>query len=339
MTVQEKFANTIAADKNMNRKEIHQWSTRFHYKSMDELKQELTGIGVRLPLSDSLEALKREVKLGAKTMHNGMAVQPMEGCDGTADACPAELSLRRYDRFARSGAGLIWAEAVAHHAEGRATRASSRLTPGQSGRLQEVRLRYEANLPAGRTASRPIADHAGNPFWPLLQAGGRACAAYRVQQPNLEGDRPIADRVRLVRHVSVRPEIEQVRRIGLVGRAGRDGVDVECANRYLNSELLSAYNREGEARRLAREPHPSAAAGIAAAQAATGSDFIVTSRLNVYDGFPASVRRWECARGEGAGIDLTEPLELVRYALHREMGVKKLLDVTIGKIRLLQPAV
>ena len=55
---------------------------RFHYKSMDDLKQELTRIGVRLPLSDSLEALKREVKLGARTMHNSIAIQPMEGCDG-----------------------------------------------------------------------------------------------------------------------------------------------------------------------------------------------------------------------------------------------------------------
>lgn len=65
-------------------------------------------VGVRLPLSEDLSALQREVKIGSKTAANSIAIQPMEGCDGTADGRPAELTLRRYDRFARSGAGLIW---------------------------------------------------------------------------------------------------------------------------------------------------------------------------------------------------------------------------------------
>lgn len=44
----------------------------------------------------------------------------MEGCDGTGDGKPDELTLRRYDRFARSGAALIWEEATAVCEEGRA---------------------------------------------------------------------------------------------------------------------------------------------------------------------------------------------------------------------------
>ena len=32
---------------------------RFHYKSLDELKQELDLVGVRLPLSEDLSALQR----------------------------------------------------------------------------------------------------------------------------------------------------------------------------------------------------------------------------------------------------------------------------------------
>ena len=44
----------------------------------------------------------------------------MEGCDGTADGAPDELTVRRYDRFADSGAALIWGEACAVVREGRA---------------------------------------------------------------------------------------------------------------------------------------------------------------------------------------------------------------------------
>ena len=56
--------------------------------------------------------------VGSKTIANRIAIQPMEGCDGTADGKPDELTLRRYDKFAASGAGLIWEEATAVWEEG-----------------------------------------------------------------------------------------------------------------------------------------------------------------------------------------------------------------------------
>src|SRR5580704_4617666 len=52
---------------------------------------------------------------------NRFAVQPMEGWDGTSDGNPSEHTLRRWQRFGRSGAKLIWGgEAVAVCHEGRA---------------------------------------------------------------------------------------------------------------------------------------------------------------------------------------------------------------------------
>jgi 2,4-dienoyl-CoA reductase-like NADH-dependent reductase (Old Yellow Enzyme family) len=44
----------------------------------------------------------------------------MEGCDGTTGGSPDELTIRRYDRFATGGAGLIWFEATAVMPEARA---------------------------------------------------------------------------------------------------------------------------------------------------------------------------------------------------------------------------
>lgn len=72
----------------------------------------------------------------------------------------------------------------------------------------------------------------------------------------------------------------------LAEKAGFDGVDIKCCHRYLNSELLSAYNREGRyggslenRTRLLRE-------SVKGAIDSCASNFIVSSRLNVYDGFP-----------------------------------------------------
>src|SRR5262245_4333391 len=44
----------------------------------------------------------------------------MEGCDGTLDGRPGELTFRRYRRFGAGGAKLIWGEATAVVEEGRA---------------------------------------------------------------------------------------------------------------------------------------------------------------------------------------------------------------------------
>src|SRR5689334_6056084 len=49
-----------------------------------------------------------------------MCIQPMEGCDGTLDGHPDELTYRRYRRFGAGGAKLIWGEAAAVVEEGRA---------------------------------------------------------------------------------------------------------------------------------------------------------------------------------------------------------------------------
>src|SRR2546430_16049932 len=60
--------------------------------------------------------VKGESKIG-----NRIAVQPMDGWDGSPDGTPTESTIRRWQRFGRSGAKLIWgggAVAVTH--EGRA---------------------------------------------------------------------------------------------------------------------------------------------------------------------------------------------------------------------------
>ena len=44
----------------------------------------------------------------------------MEGCDGTLDGAPDELTFRRWARFGAGGAKLLWGEAVAIDPDARA---------------------------------------------------------------------------------------------------------------------------------------------------------------------------------------------------------------------------
>src|SRR6202047_646603 len=59
---------------------------------------------LRGPESPLAGAIVREaIKIG-----NRFAVHPMEGWDGTSDGNPSEHTIRRWQRFGRSGAKLIW---------------------------------------------------------------------------------------------------------------------------------------------------------------------------------------------------------------------------------------
>ena len=100
----------------------------FTCKTLEELRQAAEGAGVRLPLSDGTDALHRPLTVAGRVLPNRIAIQPMEGFDSATDGAPGDLTLRRYDRFARSGAALIWFEACAVRREGRANPRQSFLT-------------------------------------------------------------------------------------------------------------------------------------------------------------------------------------------------------------------
>jgi len=97
----------------------------FTYKNLDELRQSCSAIGaehVRFePDPARVRAiLARPVQVADIDVGNAIAIHPMEGCDGTLDGSPGDLTIRRYQRFASSGAKLVWFEATAVTPEGRA---------------------------------------------------------------------------------------------------------------------------------------------------------------------------------------------------------------------------
>jgi len=89
-------------------------------KNKDAFLKQCEESGANFPYSEDVSILSEPIKVGNKTAPNRIAYQAMEGCDGTSGGSPDTLTRRRYDRFARGGAGIVWFEATAVLREGRA---------------------------------------------------------------------------------------------------------------------------------------------------------------------------------------------------------------------------
>ena len=282
-------------------------------------------LGLSLPFSENIAVLKSPATIKGKAVHNRLVCQAMEGCDGTADGCPDVLTARRYDRFAKGGAGIIWFEATAVMEEGRAnprqlwiTEKNTDAFARQVDCIRETALRENGYAPLvimQATHSGRYSKPHGSPE-PLI--------AYN--NPIFEKDAPI-DGSRIVTDDYLdRVKDALVQGSLLAQKAGFDGVDIKACHRYLNSELLSAYNREGRyggsfenRTRLLRE-------SIQGAMDLCNSDFIVSSRLNVYDGFPYPYGFGVSPEG-GSRFDPTEPIRLLTQL--SQYGVE-LLNITMG---------
>lgn len=300
---------------------------KFNYATIDELKGKIAELDLKnLPFSDDISCLGDAVKVGEKIVPNRIAIQPMEGCDGTATGEPDELTLRRYDRFAESGAGLVWAEAVAIVEEGRANPRQLYITENNIDAFKKMNDRIR-ELSMKKNGFAPIiimqATHSGRYSKPT----GVPAPLIAYNNPIFEGENPI-DKSRIITDDKLFALEEQYGKAAqMAEKAGFDGIDVKCCHRYLNSELLSAFTRDGafggsfdNRTRLLRN-------GIKNATDATGKDFIITTRMNVYDGFEYPYG-WGVKEGSGKEVDLTEPLKLIDI-LHNQLGVK-MVDVTIG---------
>ena len=295
------------------------------YTKAEDFHAQNAALRLDLPYAEDVSILGTPLTVGGHTIRNRLACQAMEGCDGTPDGSPDVLTIRRYDRFAKGGAGLIWFEATAVMEEGRANPRQLYIHDGnvddfkrQVAHIKETALKthgYEPVVIMQATHSGRYSKPQGVPA-PLI--------AYN--NPIFEKDQPIAPKRIVTDTYLDRVGEALIHGAELAQRAGFDGVDIKACHRYLNSELLSAYHRPGRyggslenRTRLLRE-------SIAGAKAVCGGDFIVSSRLNVYDGFPYPYGFGVKPDG-GTDFDPTEPVWLLREL--RKLGVE-LLNITMG---------
>lgn len=280
----------------------------FHYASLDAVSEKAEALGAFLPMSEDTACLFQKLKIGTHAAENRIAFQPMEGTDGIKDGAPGELTVRRYERFAKGGPGLIWFEAVATIPEGRASAHQLYLTEKNADAfkrlLEDIRetcLRENGYVPVivmQATNSGRYSKPNGRPE-PLI--------AYSC--PPLE--ETLLPKERIVSDDTLRRYEEAFGRTArLCRQVGFDGMDVKCCHRYLTCELLSAYTRSGEYGGSYENRTRFLKNAFRAAQAEiNGGDFFLTTRLNVYDGFP-----YPYGFGVHAGSlepDMTEPVRLI----------------------------
>ena len=292
------------------------------YQAFEEQNKELnTG----LPYSEDQSILGQPVKIGTKIAPNRIACQAMEGCDGNADGTPGELTNRRYQRLASGGAGIIWFEATACREDGRANPRQLWITKENISAFKRIVSEIKETA-IKKNGTEPIVimqdTHSGR----YSKPHGVPAPLIAYNNPIFEGTMPI-DESRILSD----SEIDRIGEATVIAAilaqdAGFDGVDIKCCHRYINSELLSAYNREGKyggtlenRTRLLRE-------SVAGAIQNTGKDFIVTSRLNVYDGFEYPYG-FGVPKDGGIEFDPEEPIKL--FKMLRDTGIE-LLNVTMG---------
>jgi len=220
---------------------------KFHYRHLDELKGDISRTDVELPVSERLDILKKSLQLCGKSLPNRLAVHPMEGCDGTAEGAPGELTFRRYERFASGGAGLLWVEACAINNE---ARANPRQIYLNRNTLPVFKKLFNDMLTSAKTASgedfKPYTvlqlTHSGRYSKPYPDAPAIAAVE---ENPYLD---PFSNpKKRLITDEELEQlEDQYVETARLAKEIGFDAVDVKSCHRYLISELLSAHTREGK---------------------------------------------------------------------------------------------
>ncbi|NLM11297.1 MAG: NADH:flavin oxidoreductase [Clostridiaceae bacterium] len=298
----------------------------FNYKSVEDFINEIKEMELDIPFSNNLEHLSEQVNIGDFTLPNRLAIHPMEGADGKLDGSPDELTIRRYERFSRGGAALIWFEAVAVVPEGR------------TGPRQL--LIHKDNLSAYQKLCNDIMENSRKEsgYTPLLimqlTHSGRFSKPEGKPAPIIAAHNPYLDpRLNIDENYPVISdnELEEledkfVEAAVLAKEAGFHGVDVKCCHRYLNSELVSAFTRKGKYGETFEGRTRFLLNTVKKIKDRLGDDFIVTTRLNIYDGIPYPYG-FGVDKDDYLKPDFTEPLQLVKKL--KELGVP-LINITMG---------
>ena len=259
------------------------------------------------------------------TLPNRLGVAPMEGGDGLSDGSPSEMTLRRYLRYARGGAGLIWIEAVAMAPEARNGLRQLMLTRDNLDTYRRFVSQVKA---AGKEANgfEPYlviqAHHSGRYSAPT----GKSAPLIAYRHPVCDEGLPI-DGSSIVTDEYLRHVEEEFAEFAYLSReAGFDAVDIKCCHGYLLPELTSAYLREGEYGGCFENRTRLLVNSVAAAQTYERENFLVTARIGIYDG-PAWPYGFGVKEKGDETPDMTEPIRLVRTLY--DMGVK-MVNLTVG---------
>ena len=263
------------------------------------------------------------IKIYNREIENRVLFQPMEGCDGTEDGAIGELTRRRYLRFAGSGAGIIWFEATAVCAEGRAnprqlylnekTKESYKSLVAEIKKTAKEKNGSEPLVIVQLTHSGRFSKPNGTPE-PIVAYRNSLWEKGKEDQPYVIADDEYCKTV----------SVKYAKAAKLAEEVGFDGIDVKCCHGYLFDEFLSAYEREGNYGGSFENRTRLYFECIDAVKYSISDGMFVTTRLNACDCFPYPYGYGVTAENE---IDLTEAKKIIEILKNK--GVE-LVDITLG---------
>lgn len=319
-------------------------------RNLEQFKGYLEQIGVELPVDSELATsdaspLAQPSKLGDRVIGNRFCIHPMEGWDGTEDGRPTDLTTRRWQRFGRSGAKLIWGgEAVAVQHDGRANPRQLLLNADTAPDLERLR---QALVTAHEKAFTNSGDllvglqltHSGRFARPDPDRKLKPRILYH--HPYLDAKYGLAEDHPLLSDDEIREIIASfVRAAVLCQDASFCFVDIKHCHGYLGHEFLTAHDRPGDyggsfenRTRFLRQ--------VVKGIRERAPKLMIGVRLSAFDwapfqtgpdgrGEPAVTGRYPYAFGSdetGLGIDLAEPVRFLE--LLRSLDIR-LVNITAG---------
>jgi 2,4-dienoyl-CoA reductase-like NADH-dependent reductase (Old Yellow Enzyme family) len=313
------------------------------------LESEIRRLGLEIPLEPEVRDLLRPAEIAGRKVGNRFVVHPMEGCDGTLDGRPDEITYHRWGRFARGGAKVLWGEACAVVPEGRANSRQLLLARDAADDFKRlIDFARDEHRKACGTADDFLVGlqltHSGRFAFPtpsiLLHdpAIDPFCRIGKERRP-VGPDYPV-----LADESLDRLQDAYVAAAKLARDAGCDFVDLKQCHRYLLNEMLGAKRRPGKyggslenRTRLAREV-------LGRIRSECGKGLLLATRMNIFDaipfvmdpatrvGVPVAVERpylnaFGVDPANPLEPDLREPIEAIR--LLRGAGLE-LLNVSAG---------
>ena len=300
---------------------------KFHFRSLDQIQTKITQLGTDIRFDQDLSPLARPVPIGDLVAPNSLGIHPMEGCDGTADGAPGELTVRRYERFAHGGAGILWFEATAVVPEGRANPRQLWLHEGTVGEFARLvkridRINEDQFGPGRRPVTVVQLTHSGRYSRPV----DKPAPIIAFRNPLLDPRHGLPAGYPIISDGELEAlEDKYVAAAKLAYEAGFRAVDIKTTHGYLSSELLAGHTRPG--------PYGGSfqnrtrfLLNVVSKIRESVPEILLAVRLGACDGLPYPYS-WGMDMEVEGKEDLGEPIRLVRM-LH-EKGVR-LLNVPAG---------
>ncbi|MDQ6631068.1 MAG: NADH:flavin oxidoreductase [Verrucomicrobiota bacterium] len=227
-------------------------------KTVADFRNHVASLGLEIPCEEKIETgfdspLAQPVEkseISGKKIGNRIAIQPMEGWDGTTSGDISDEMLRRWQRFGESGAKLIYGgEAMAVRADGRTNPNQLIISEENKNGISKLR---ETLIAAHRERYGKTDDLV---IGFQLTHSGRFCrphdkrwesrVAYR--HPILDKKFNVTSDAQVLNDADIEQIIQKyIEAAKIAAEIGADFVDIKHCHGYLLHEFLSAFTRPGK---------------------------------------------------------------------------------------------